>query len=58
MPHTLSPLDQPSNHAAAFIVRWRLVMYLLVLLAAIAIASIESRVTAHRPAPTNVESDD
>jgi hypothetical protein len=58
VPYFPASLELPSNRTAARIVRWRVVIYVLLLLAAIAIASSESRFAGHRPAPPNVESDD
>ena len=58
MPYVPSSLELPSNRAAALIVRWRIVFYLLLLLAALAIASSERRLIGPWPAPPNVESDD
>ena len=58
MRSTRSSVDLPSNHVAAFIVRWRGILYLLLILAAIAIAAVEHRLVTPRPVPQNVEADD
>jgi len=48
----------PTHRLAAFIVRWRVLVYLLLLIGAIALARAGIEARRHAPPPPNVESDD
>jgi len=50
--------ERPAHPVAAFLVRWRWVLYALIVLAALALARAGIEARHHAPPPPDVESDD